>query len=119
MNAEEINQQIAELCGWKWRTVYCGIDGSSRQHLTPPNGDLHESPPDFYGSLDCCAQFEASLTDEEAKEYVLALQNQRNCVGTQFIGLLFVSLVRPTAPQRCLAFLAVKGITPPASGLTE
>jgi len=78
--------------------------------------------PNYYSSLDACAQFEATLNkDERYRYYTAACQiiNEDNRTTPFWCGVSPFHYITMTAPQRCLAFLKVKVITPPASGLTE
>jgi hypothetical protein len=113
MNNYETNIKIAELLGAKWYR-----SGSGRVSLLfeNPTNPLFEGPLEFVpsfireatnlasilnysGSLEACAQFEATLTDEERREY------HRLCLdfGKVPSDILFI-----TAPQRCEAFLKAK-----------
>jgi hypothetical protein len=110
MNASQVNQAVAECLGWKKtkatidvgfiETIEKDVDGwiSPRGVKSAGNFDL----PNFFGDLNAVALAEATLTNTEWINYNVflthALLHER----------LFAE-VGATAPQRCEAFLRVKG----------
>ena len=62
--------------------------------------------PNYPEDLNACAEFEATLTDEEWKDYGVPL-------GSRDISWEGAKkLLSATARQRCIAYLKVKGILP-------
>lgn len=100
LDADEINRAIAELCGWT-KIEPIGIGYSPKL--------VWLSIPNYHGSLDACAQFEATLTDDETREY----ERQLDVVTLPRNGESILAVTshswHATAPQRCEAFLKVKG----------
>ena len=72
--------------------------------------------PNYPESLDACAEFEATLTDEEQQEYFYQLNEEVGLVSPRSPAWLFewsvFKLVTATARQRCLAYLKTKGLIP-------
>ena len=65
-----------------------------------------ESIPNFHSSLDACAEFEKTLTTEkDRRAYKLALVK----ASTDGKGDWLTQIIA-TAPQRCEAYLRVKGL---------
>lgn len=99
MNADAMRIAVAEACGWK---------RISSGHWLPPGASpwfgggalIKHDCPNYPGCLNACAQFEATLTDQE---------------HTAFTGWLLVlakgkRTVSASAPQRCEAFLKTKSL---------
>jgi len=106
MTPEQINVAVAEALGWKKITcggIICWETPSGNPRI-----------PNFYSSLDACAEMERTLNgssdDEESERtkygdiltWVVYETDSPNAVYT-------VDLATATAPQRCEAFLRVKG----------
>lgn len=70
MTPERVNKRIAEILGWT--DVHGGeADGGLYLRGIPPwatNG-LHEVVPNFFGSLDACVKFEATLGPKDFETY--------------------------------------------------
>ena len=136
MTPESINQAIAKsigLLGHKWR-----IDKQSEVCVGGDPADLkcedccmfqsedsyNECPlasyPNFFGSLDACAEFEKTILPTLWSDYTMELRRivQRDCntplhyipecERSQHIADFWFYCV--TAPQRCEAFLRVRGL---------
>lgn len=111
MTKDQINQAIAELCGWtdgggKANWPDFGYGPTSKPYPAEP-----EPPPDYHGSLDRCAEMEATLTEEEHNQFRQELQIITNPKPEAYLDSFFDfrSFASATAPQRCQAFLRVKG----------
>lgn len=65
----------------------------------------HTGLPNYPADLNACASFEATLTDEEHREF-------RNQLGEVVgdVALFCRKMISATAHQRCLAYLKTKGI---------
>lgn len=99
MKPEEINRPIAEACGWS--VVH--LVGDTYFGLSPDekNESYTEEIPNYHGSLDACAEFERTLDRIDRREYVRQLYHiTENDFGAHCA----------TPPQRCEAFLRVKGL---------
>lgn len=111
MTPAEMNVAIAEAVGWKWRITYNGVDGSSRERLLPPSGDLHAEIPDFAGSLDCMHEAYKSLLFTKRMHYRSHL---REIIGREAKlpkgeQVAWEFCIDATAPQRAEAFLRTLG----------
>lgn len=97
MTAEQIRIAVAECCGWYQlqepvgsANAFAWWKGNDRYppYLMPV--------PNYPASLDACAEFEATLTDDEAFLYNGWLMTPGRYTW------------QATATQRCLAFLRVR-----------
>ena len=110
MKPEEINKAIAEKCGWYVANeCICNIlrarDGSPELEPVAPL-------PDYYHSLDACAEFERTLGDSDSRpalDYWIAVgrvvSKPTKEPGKTYRTISEVDKMRATAPQRCEAFL--------------
>ena len=119
MTNEEIRIKVAEAMGWQCEKVQNedghGVRFGHTMRWRCP-GDtriahfLPTEPPNYPESLDACAKFEATLTDEEHLRYRVQLWNVVITEGDELTwDRQFISA---TARQRCLAYLKTKGIIP-------
>lgn len=108
MNASQVNQAVAECLGWK-KVEGSFIAPKSSIHHKDRNGEvLHwPSPPNFHGSLDAIALAEATLTDEEWISYIDTMKTMLRAHSNSYRSVKLK--MHSTAPQRCEAFLRVKG----------
>ena len=123
----QINARIAEACGWTniREQDYCEAyvnpcDGPVLQFWqgkNPETGDL-DAVPNYLGSLDACAEFEAAMTDDEFWEYRRELRKitDRDKGGTHIVVGLERAFLFATDAQRCEAFFRVKGWEWPGEG---
>ena len=99
MKPEEINNAIAEKCGYSEEEIEFGYTLSQ----------MSEPLPDYYNSLDDCAEFERTLDVRRFRIYGQHLA--RTC---QYKGDDTWSderkLICATAPQRCEAFLRMHNL---------
>lgn len=102
MTPDEINKTIAVLLGYRLE-----LRRYARGWWIAPNNYASMSPPDYYSSLDACAEFERSLTRSEMWDY-----QQSFCESNSEYDAdeYHVTLIKLTAPQRCEAYLKVKGL---------
>ncbi len=92
---QRINAKTAELCGW---TISYGDRGAVfAKH--PTTGVLHCWFPNYWQSLDACAEFEEPMESDTFDKY------------SAYLVRHFGRSVRATAPQRVTAFLAVHNLT--------
>jgi len=107
MKPAEINVAIAELCGW----IGIHTTDLDRGRL---RGTKHgEKPypareiPDYHSSLDACAEFRKSLTDDQKLLYTVHLSA---AVGaSDYSWQQDWKIVDATAPNHCEAFLRLHG----------
>jgi hypothetical protein len=125
-DAEQIKVRVAEAMGWKFDHRYKGSrqyaeiiviakDGKDVGSVFP--GDLHTARgremlasagiPDYPNSLDACAQFEATLTEDEWDNYCDELLWADGRAGHSNYTACRVGLTA-TPLQRCKAFLAAR-----------
>lgn len=110
MTPAEINREIALLLGWV-------VNGSTNMG----DGNLYKKPlsmefvtvellPNWYGDLNACAEFEASLNSDEQLQYASLIDRQK-IVSFQddYTNRIAWKLITATAPQRCQAYLTLKG----------
>ena len=86
MTPAEINAEVARLCGW-----------------TLDRNDWAGDLPNYHGSRDACASFEAGLVGHERGSYHLQLVHLGNG------GSDAENLCHATPAQRCEAFLRLRG----------
>lgn len=109
MTPTEINRAIAEIQGWIPTKTTVTFDGGWECEETrwayPGKGSGHFNPPNYHGSLDLCAEFEATIkSSADICRYVVRLEEIIQGPGFPSpIGT--IAFVRATAPQRCEAFL--------------
>ena len=112
MESKEINKLIAEACGWRlihgdfvsWGKVNERVGGKTIAWRNP-QGVCYEPSwqhlPNYYASLDACAEFERTLDKIQRREYVRQLYHiTENDFGAHCA----------TPEQRCEAFLRIKGL---------
>jgi len=88
MTPEQQNIAIAEVMGWTRHGCYWLKPGSRNTRRLPA----------YHSDLNACAEFEATLTGNEWDKYCDHFGGSlRGCASA-------------TAPQRCEAFLRVKGL---------
>jgi hypothetical protein len=114
MTPDEMRVRIAELLGFtnvhrlnKWKEGTPHSDGT----LVGDRDGLTKRPLQNYDtSLDACAEFEATLTDDEHFEFRSALYDlAMKEDASHTIQDCARQTVSATALQRCEAFLRVKG----------
>jgi len=94
---EEIRIKVAAACRFTNISAVCWrghLDGYERR------------VPNYPLDLNACAEFEATLTDEEWKDYGILLGSR----DTSWEGAK--KLLSAPARQRCLAYLKTKGLIP-------
>jgi len=64
MNKEQINMAIAESLGWKFNQQHPWVTEECLNTVLSPSGDWYSFSPEYCDSLDACAEFEATLTDD-------------------------------------------------------
>lgn len=98
MSPDAINVAISEECGWEIQKISGRITNLGWKTV---DEDEQSTPfPSYFSDLNACAEMEATLTDEE---YALFKKHLCDAIGSGF------RIVSATAPQRCEAFLRVKG----------
>lgn len=117
MTDNEIRIAIAEQCGWKQIADRGkGIDRKDRFHGTRDGYDTRRRIPDYTKDLNACAEFERTLEecDEVNGEDQLGyMEMLAEVVGAKWGANNQCDMWRithATAPQRCEAFLRVKGL---------
>ncbi len=107
MKPEQINAKIAELRGWigieqtgnakfpliGWKPDDTGIGGHWSDHPVP----------NYYGSLDACAEMRKWLNEGQMGRYYHDLCEVMAKDGDEYVW-------NATAPQYCLAFLRMFGV---------
>lgn len=109
MTDEQMRIKIAEACGWK------------HHHMRPSETERHQKKwyylsdlPDYLNDLNACAEFEATLTDDELWEYSKLLMDYRQAANGFPLASRseVLKLQKATVRQRCIAFLKTKRIIP-------
>ena len=102
MTDEQMRIKIAEAMGW------------TRHHMRPSETERHQKKwrylsdlPDYLNDLNACAEFEATLTDDELWEYSKLLMDYRQAANGFPLAWKseVLKLQKATARQRCIAFL--------------
>jgi hypothetical protein len=119
---EEIRIKVAEAMGWTNITAFHFEDVVTGKPKILHKGDCpaleieDQWLPNYPESLDACAEFEKTLTDEEQQEYFYQLNEEVGLVSPRSPAWLLewsvFKLVTATARQRCLAYLKTKGLIP-------
>jgi len=111
MTEEQINIAIAESLGYKPEQ-----DESGHWGLTHPTRSFTKKgwwcrdyafsdAPNYYYSLDACAEFEAKLTKDQQYEYIELIAHSKS---DQLSGRIW-RICSATATQRCEAYLRTIG----------
>ncbi len=101
MTQNEKRIAIATACGWKH--IEKLLTGWHGWHEIGPSEEL----PDYFGSLDACAEFEKMLTPDQQHEYWMAIVMQCNEAARETNNFSLVGIfyqITATAQQRCEAF---------------
>jgi hypothetical protein len=117
---EEINNAIADMCGSHIGYATGVITNKEERIYAFPWLDAPSLTPNFYGDLNACALFEAVLTPKEKAVYGDVLNNIIQAFDNDYYtgwsgstNFTFceaiTAIATATAPQRCEAFLKVKG----------
>jgi hypothetical protein len=111
MKKEKINIEIARACGWKWNSE-CDIGGKAYPECwtndsTAEMRHYSHELPNYYGSLDACAEFESFMFSQ----YETLEGADRLSIYTRFLCILEHPLFA-SAPQRCEAFWKTMNIGP-------
>ena len=104
---DQIRIKCAEAMGWRCISSHTvGRSGKQRDVIKgkEPRSCMQKELPAYAADLNACAEFRASLTEEERTNYVFALSD----IATQ-PGDMGWGVANATARQHCLAFLTVKG----------
>lgn len=110
MTPDEMRVRILTLMGWGFSHYI----GETPLGFEPgeANPSMTQDLPNYPASLDACAEFEATLTDKDRTAYQNTLAmlcgGLREDDGGQFVN--HRDAISATAPQRCEAFLRVKGV---------
>jgi hypothetical protein len=94
MTDEQINQAIAEACGWK-EITNCTCGGKKRG--CPPGGHASSHTPNYCADLNAMHEAEKVLTVEEWSDYV------------DYLPTRWEEAIHATARQRAEAFLRTLG----------
>ena len=116
MNPTDINRRIAELCGWTHiednKALMLGVPVWVGY---PPTGAMvgkKQPTPNYYESLDACASFEIAMNELTRRIYADNLGKVVDIYDDWYAGITYAEaskLIWTTAPQRCVAFLRMKG----------
>lgn len=121
MKADAMRVAIAGACGWKRLTQEFYTHLFSKPGTTAENYP-HEGlqnvgyPPDYPNDLNACAEMERTLTkDECSKFHDQLIENKtphREAIANNHHAARWTW--HASAPQRCEAFLRVKGLYQPS-----
>jgi len=102
MTTNEINNAIAEACGWKPVLICLDFNGN------PFEGQ--STPPNYAESLDACAEFERTLTDDGQLRFAVSLA--KICADDFWEHKTHWSPnpIHAKPAQRAEAFLKIKGL---------
>lgn len=102
--ADELRVAVALHYGWKWvgNRILMGVPVDLYSSGPGDHCSVY-GLPNYPDSLDACATFEATLTEDERTDYVHALGEIATVGGDMGWGKCTASPI-----QRCRAFLAVK-----------
>lgn len=112
MSPQEINQAIAEACGWKGVSP-CANSYDDGKHLrgTDPEGEPLRIVPNYYGDLNACREMEKFLVPWQWRMYsdrlMASIEDSDPSLGGSNIEARYRT-VHASAPQRCEAFLRTK-----------
>lgn len=109
MNAQEINWAVAECMGWKQKRVRFGCAPEVLRWGL--GAKLVEHIPNFFADLNACREMEETLEHPEAYAFRLApiLLRDKSASNMDGTTAWHFAFTHATAPQRCEAFLRVKG----------
>lgn len=101
MTPEAIRIAVAKAMGWtEIGPCTCLASPKGRD---PANGIVHHIP-NYLESLDACAEFEKTLKPEEWGDYCGHINSASEKIA------MHVALCFAAPPERCPAFLKVKGL---------
>lgn len=105
---EEIRIKVAEARGWK----HYGCTGCAHlpcicTEYIAPDAETIGEVPNYPEDLNACAEFEATLTDEEFEKYRWLLWDAVKQPQVTEWNRAYLSA---KAHQRCIAYLKTKGI---------
>ena len=116
MTDRYINVKVAELLGWKHTGTQRDFHGADWKYLGKhPKSKRIRVMPNYCNDLNACAEFEAGMTDVEIGYYAASIQKISMLTLVGYISMnesrdlhKLGKLIRATARQRCLAFIAVR-----------
>ena len=107
MTNEEIRIKVAESLGWHEKPEPVGSANATAWWKGSDRYPSYLMPvPNYPESLDACAEFEATLSDEELEQYREHISVALNDVCRMGYGFTAKAIVR------CLAYLKTKGLFP-------
>lgn len=98
MTDEQINQAIAEICGWRLVEKQYEDFGYCLKLWITPSGEEEIAPPNYCGDLNAMHEAEQVLTLKQLLIYAHCLESEYGFFG-----------VTATARQRAEAFLRMLG----------
>jgi hypothetical protein len=104
----EINQRIAEACGWK-PCKYCAAGSGSKTWRTPDDTGCRESLPNYTTDLNEMHYAEQGLTPDQWQAYFDLLVELVAGSAENPRHADYPKVVRSTARQRAEAFLRTLG----------
>lgn len=118
MKPQEINERIARLCGWfpvedtesgLWHLS--NMDGRTIGYRSGLSEDhaWRVLCPDYFDSLDACANFERDLPLGYIYHLIDVLKMDRRAIVEGYDEVQVLQFMRATPAQRCEAFLRMKG----------
>lgn len=104
LTADQIRIRIAKLCGWKEIRKQQSLGSPGLTYGLNPRTAGISVIPDYPNDLNCCAEFEKTLTHKEREEFISALRRIATSSSSSHWNC-----ATATARQRCIAFLKTKG----------
>ncbi len=98
---QRVNAKVAEICGWTTKQGELG----TIFHVNPKDGVMHCWAPNYWQSLDACAEMEKTMTNAQWQDYDTKLWFITNNARPACYSCA------ATAPQRTATFLAVHNLT--------
>lgn len=108
-NIQRINAKVAELCGWT--NI---VHRHSHSYGTSPKGEPFCIVPNYWQSLDACAEMEESLRKNQFHYVNYPRELFKLVTGRAWdgdFGYFLFDFTFATAPQRVTAFLSVHNLT--------
>ena len=107
MTDSELRVAVAETLGWKCVRLF---EKALRGYKPTGHPDCSSYiVPNYHGDLNACAEFEATMMDEQKEAYCRilcdALCTPEECSVYDFTDSDLIAVAFATARQRCIAFL--------------
>jgi len=108
MTNQEINERVANLCGWTFESRETADGYKYRVWFAPGRIEPFEGRLNYAESLDACREFISRIDEKERDEFsVIVCQLER--INPLFEYEFWWAVINVTPLELCEAFLRLKG----------